>query len=92
MPIKTIRSILLAAVVVLFTTPSPAFACAACFGASDSDLARGMNWGIFSLLFVVVFVLSSIATFFIHLARRAALVSRNETLGAVAAPHPSQPL
>ena len=52
-----------------------AFACAACYGASDAPMARGMNWGIFSLLVVVVGVLSTIATFFIYLAKRAAMLS-----------------
>ena len=47
-------------------------ACAACYGASDSPLAKGMNWGIFSLLAVVVSVLGAIATFFIYLARKSA--------------------
>jgi len=47
-------------------------ACAACYGQSDSPMARGMNWGIFSLLFVVVFVLGTIATFFVFLAKRSA--------------------
>ena len=55
--------------------PSPVWACAACFGASDSKLAIGMNWGIFSLLVVVVGVLSTIATFFIYLAKRAAMLA-----------------
>jgi hypothetical protein len=49
---------------------SPALACAACFGKSDSALARGMNMGIFSLLAVVVGVLGGVAGFFIYLARR----------------------
>jgi len=50
-----------------------AHACALCYGAtSDSPLAKGMNWGIASLLVVVVSVLASIASFFIFLARRAA--------------------
>ena len=49
------------------------FACAACYGKSDSPLAAGMNWGIFSLLAVVVSVLSGIASFFIFLARKAAM-------------------
>lgn len=53
--------------------PSQVWACAACFGASDSKLALGMNWGIFSLLVVVVGVLSTIATFFIYLAKRATM-------------------
>jgi hypothetical protein len=35
-----------------------------------------MNWGIFSLLAVVVFVLGCIAAFFVYLARRAAATSR----------------
>ncbi|HXC98867.1 MAG TPA: hypothetical protein VN048_05965 [Verrucomicrobiae bacterium] len=49
-----------------------AHACAACFGRSDSPLAAAMNWGIFSLMAVVVSVLGGIAGFFIYLARRAA--------------------
>ena len=55
--------------------PSSVWACAACFGASDSKLALGMNWGIFSLLVVVVGVLGTIATFFVYLAKRAAMFS-----------------
>lgn len=56
----------------LAAAPQPALACAACFGRSDSRLAEGMNWGIASLLGVVVFVLGGFAAFFIYLARRAA--------------------
>ena len=55
-----------------FHAPS-AFACAACYGKSDSPLAAAMNWGIFSLLGVVVCVLGGIASFFIYLARKAAM-------------------
>ena len=47
-----------------------AAACAACFGQSDSPLASGMNWGIFSLLAVIVPVLGGVAGFFIYLARK----------------------
>jgi hypothetical protein len=50
--------------------PSAAVACAACFGQSDSRLASGMNWGIFTLLGVVVFVLAGFAAFLIFLVRR----------------------
>jgi hypothetical protein len=50
-------------------------ACAACFGQSDSPLAKGMNWGILSLLAVVVMVLGSIAACSIVLARRSAAVT-----------------
>ncbi len=52
--------------------PSAAWACATCFGRSDSALARGMNMGIFSLLAVIVSVLSGFACFMVFLARRAA--------------------
>jgi len=53
-------------------------ACAACFGQSDSPLAKGMNWGIMSLLVVVVMVLGSIALCSFVLARRAAAVSASK--------------
>jgi len=53
-------------------SPSSSFACATCFGKSDAPLAHGMNWGIFTLLGIVVLMLSSIATFFFVLLRREA--------------------
>jgi hypothetical protein len=49
-----------------------ALACAACFGKSDSPLAKGMNWGIFSLLGVVVCVLGGVASVAIFLAKKSA--------------------
>jgi hypothetical protein len=58
--------------------PARVFACAACFGQSDSAMAAGMNWGIISLLGMIVVVLGSVATFFIFLARRAAAVGTLE--------------
>ncbi len=51
-----------------------AMACSACFGASDSRLAVGMNWGIATLLGVVLCVLGGLAAFFIYLAKRSAMV------------------
>jgi len=35
-------------------------------------MAHGLNWGIFSLLVVVVVMLSGIASFFVYLAKRSA--------------------
>ena len=52
--------------------PSPAHACAACFGKSNDAMAQGMNLGIFALLIVIVSVLAGIASFFVFLARRSA--------------------
>jgi heme/copper-type cytochrome/quinol oxidase subunit 2 len=50
--------------------PSTLLACAACYGRSDSALAEGMNWGIFTLLGVVLTVLTCILVFFVHIVRK----------------------
>ncbi|MGA9778954.1 MAG: hypothetical protein ACLPRE_06295 [Limisphaerales bacterium] len=50
--------------------PSPLFACAACYGKSDSALAEGMNWGIFTLMGVILTVLTCILVFFVHIIRK----------------------
>jgi hypothetical protein len=55
--------------------PSPLFACAACYGQSDSPLASGMNWGIFTLMGVIVSVLATIASFFIYIIRKEAALA-----------------
>jgi len=57
---------------------STAQACATCFGKSDSKLAAGMNWGIFTLLVIVMGVLGGISAFFIFIARRTAQVGREK--------------
>ena len=76
---KAFRQCALLAALAMVATPQSALACATCFGKSDSDLAKAMNWGIVSLLAVVVFVLGGIAAFFIYLARRAAMTAGVET-------------
>ena len=51
--------------------PSPALACATCYGGDiDSPMTDGMNWGIFTLLGVVGTVLASFLTFLIYLIRK----------------------
>jgi len=52
--------------------PARVLACATCYGASDSPLAQGMNWGIVTLLAFVGMVLGSITLFFVHIGRRSA--------------------
>lgn len=47
-------------------------ACATCYGASDSPLAQGMNWGIITLLGVVGCVLAGITAFFVHVGIKSA--------------------
>ncbi len=71
------------------------FACAACYGQSDSPMAQGMNWGIFTLLGVIVAVLGGVAAFFVYLARRSAALateSASPTPGRANAPASPQPL
>ncbi len=62
----------LALSVLAYLLASPAaWACATCFGRSDSPMAKGMNMGILFLLGVIGAVLVAFASFFIFLARRA---------------------
>jgi hypothetical protein len=61
---------LLASLVALF--PGRVWACAACYGQSDSPMAQGMNWGILSLLGIIGLVLVGVAGFFVFLARKSA--------------------
>jgi hypothetical protein len=69
----------------IFVASAPsALGCATCFGASDSPMAQGMNWGIFSLLAVVVCMLSAVAGFFVFLAKKSAQFSAS----AAPQPHP----
>lgn len=63
------QALLLAVAGILFS-PDAAWACVACFGRSDSQLASGMNWGIFTLLGFVGFVLSGFAALMIYLIRK----------------------
>ena len=78
------------AVVLITAAPQSLLGCATCFGKSDSELARGMNAGILSLLAVVVFVLGGIAVFFVYLAKRAAMSSgAGPTTPVAATPEPS---
>ena len=69
---KRMHAILSLAIMALALQPASLLACAACFGQSDSPMAKGMNWGIFTLLAVIVSVLGGIAGFFIFLARKSA--------------------
>ena len=57
-----------------------AFACASCFGESDSAMAEGMNAGVLTLLIIVGGTLSAIAAFFIYLICRGARYAKKEAL------------
>lgn len=59
-----------AAVLALAFCPASLWACTACYGQSDSPLAEGMNWGILTLLGVVLCVLTGITSFFVYIAKR----------------------
>jgi len=70
---SVIRLLMTVAGLCLCFVPASVLACAACFGKSDSSMARGMNWGIASLLVVVIGVLGGIASFFVYIARKSAM-------------------
>lgn len=69
------KNAIIAVVLSWLMRPASLWACAACYGASDSPMARGMNWGIFTLLAVVLCVLGTFATFIVFLAKRSAAIS-----------------
>ena len=69
---KRILTFVLTVLMTALASPTGAFACAACFGKSDSSMAKSVNAGIFSLLAVIVTVLIGAASFFVFLSRRAA--------------------
>jgi hypothetical protein len=68
------KIILLLGLLAWASAPS-AFACATCYGASDSPLAKGMNWGIMVLLGFIGTVMLGIVAFFVHVGRNAARLS-----------------
>jgi hypothetical protein len=55
---------------VVLVRPESLLACATCYGASDSPMAQGMNWGIMTLLVIVFSVMCGIVGFFVHVGRR----------------------
>lgn len=58
---------------------SSLFACAACAGGkTDSELAKGMNAGIFALLGVVGIVLTGAASFAFYIVRRASRMEQTD--------------
>ena len=57
--------------ILLIVLISSLYPCAVCYGAPDHPVTKGMNNGILFLLFIVAFVLSSIAGSIIVLMKRA---------------------
>jgi hypothetical protein len=74
---RIVGSILLGAALVLLSE-TPALACAACFGKSDSTMARSLNASIFTLMGFIGTVLVGAASFFVFLAKKAAAAARAE--------------
>lgn len=74
---KSLRTLILGAGLAgLAHANGTALACAACYGQSDSPMARGMNAGILTLLAIIGCVLCGAATFFVFLARRASTTAK----------------
>lgn len=60
----------LAALSLTMLTQSHTWACATCYGQSDSNLAAGMNWGIVALAAVAYCVVFGIVGFFGYIVYR----------------------
>jgi hypothetical protein len=74
---KTLRTLTATAAGAALTMAThSALACAACSGQSDSDMAKGMNAGIYVMLGMIGAVLCGASTFFVFLARRSAAVAK----------------
>jgi heme/copper-type cytochrome/quinol oxidase subunit 2 len=86
---KKLKTLAAAVVLALFACPASLLACAACFGKSDSNMARSLNAGIFSLMAVVGTVLAGAASFFVFLSRKAAATAQAEQ--TVKPPAPTKP-
>jgi hypothetical protein len=80
------KRIAFAATLLLASAPA-LLACSACFGKSDSAMARSLNASIFTLMGVAGVVLAGAASFFVFLAKRAAAFAKSEQ----ATQPPSQP-
>ena len=72
--VKSLILNLLVLAAVALATPSTQ-ACVACFGQSDSPMAKGMNAGIFTLLMVIGGVLLGFFVLMIYIVRRGSAYS-----------------
>ena len=64
------------AALLALSVPMKSLACAACYGQVDAPMTEGMNWGIFTLMGVVVPVLGGFLAFFIYLIRRSEALAK----------------
>lgn len=80
----SIARVFIAILLVALSQPSMQ-ACTACFGKSDSNLAKGMNMGIFALLLVITAVLCGVAGFFVFLAKRSSEIENAKGVHAMPA-------
>lgn len=71
------KKIIIAASLLMASTPA-LLACAACFGKSDSNMARSLNASIFTLMGFAGVVLAGTASFFVFLAKKAAAIAQLE--------------
>src|SRR5439155_26507070 len=74
-PRSRIKLLLPALAFVLALRAESALACAVCYGDPGAPMSKGLVWGIFSLMAVVIPVLGGIGGFFIYLASRSASIS-----------------
>ena len=64
------KTFLAAALVTLALHPAASRACSVCYGDPDSNMSKGLGWGVAVLLGVVVTVLGGITTFFVYISKK----------------------
>ncbi|MEY2466523.1 MAG: hypothetical protein QOD03_1044 [Verrucomicrobiota bacterium] len=67
---QKIKFLFAALLATLMLNPNVSQACSACYGDPSSTMSKGLRWGIFVLLSVVVMVLGCITTFFVYIAKK----------------------
>jgi hypothetical protein len=75
--VRTLFWFILAGLIIAANSPIVS-ACTACFGQSDSNMAKGMNMGIAALLLIITCVLCGVAGFFVFLAKRSSQLNNGE--------------
>jgi hypothetical protein len=80
---KRIQAFFLTVLAAMLASPTAALACAACFGKSDSNMAKSVNAAIFSLMGVIVTVLIGAASFFVFLSRRSAAAQAGQNSSVI---------
>ena len=80
MSLRKSKLLAVALVWALMLHPGLSPACSVCYGEPDSGMAKGLAWGVVTLLGVVVTVLGGIASFFVYIAKKSPTESSTDKI------------